>query len=83
MRSTAAEGKDKIPGMYVKAFMDGKEDHRRAWRSSITGRYLLLKTSTDTETAKLVVKANHMITPEPCSSGLWKQVSNKNGEPVE
>ena len=29
MRWTVCEGKDEIPGMEVKAFMDGKEDDRR------------------------------------------------------
>ncbi|MGN0513880.1 MAG: DNA-directed RNA polymerase subunit beta' [Lachnospiraceae bacterium] len=55
------EGKA-IPGMYVKAFMDGKEEIE-SLEERITGRYLA-EDIVDPETGKVVVEANHMVTPK-------------------
>ena len=63
MRSIAAEGKDKIPGMSVKAFMDGKETIE-GLKDRITGRYSC--EDIYDKDGELIVGANHMITPEPC-----------------
>ena len=40
MSLTAVRARDEIPGMYVKAFMDGKEEIE-SLEERITGRYLL------------------------------------------
>ena len=56
-----SEGKA-IPGMYVKAFMDGKEEIE-SLEERITGRYLA-EDIIDPETGKVVVQANHMVTPK-------------------
>ena len=47
--------------------MDGNEEIE-SLQERITGRYLLLRTITDPDTANVVVKANHMCTPKTCSS---------------
>ena len=54
------EGKE-IPGMYVKAFMDGKEEIE-SLQERITGRFAC-ETICDKE-GNIIVKANHMITPK-------------------
>ena len=56
-----AEGKDEIPGMWVKAFMDGREEIE-SLQERITGRFSC-ETIKDKE-GKVIVKANHMITPK-------------------
>ena len=53
------EGKE-IPGMYVKAFMDGKEEIE-SLQERITGRFAC-ETLTNKD-GEVLVKANHMITP--------------------
>ncbi len=55
------EGKDKVPGMVVKAFMDGKETIEKL-EDRITGRYA----SEDIvdKDGNVIVKKNHMITPK-------------------
>ncbi|MFV0527477.1 MAG: DNA-directed RNA polymerase subunit beta', partial [Lachnospiraceae bacterium] len=55
------ESKGEIPGMYVKAFMDGKEVIE-SLQERITGRYAA-ETITDKD-GEVIVKANHMITPK-------------------
>ena len=50
-----------IPGMYVKAFMDGNEEIE-SLEERITGRYAC-ETVSDAE-GNVIVKANHMITPK-------------------
>ena len=50
--------------MYVKAFMDGKEEIE-SLQERITGRYAA-ETVVDAE-GNIIVKANHMITPKPVS----------------
>ena len=50
-----------IPGMYVKAFMDGKEEIE-SLQERITGRYLC-EDIVDTD-GNVIAKANHMVTPK-------------------
>ena len=54
------EGKDTIPGMYVKAFKDGKETIEHL-KDRILGRYACLDI-VDAD-GNVIVKKNHMITP--------------------
>ena len=55
------EGKDEIPGMWISAFMDGKEVIETL-EERITGRYACDDMYDDE--GELIVKANHMITPK-------------------
>ncbi|MGN1206563.1 MAG: DNA-directed RNA polymerase subunit beta' [Eubacterium sp.] len=55
------EGKDEIPGMWISAFMDGKEVIETL-EERITGRYACQDMYDDE--GDLIVKANHMITPK-------------------
>ncbi len=55
------EGKDEIPGMWISAFMDGKEVIETL-EERITGRYACDDMYDDE--GDLIVKANHMITPK-------------------
>ena len=74
-----AEGKDKIPGMSVKAFMDGKETIE-GLKDRITGRYSC--EDIYDKDGELIVGANHMITPGRAKRIMETGV-NKKGEPVE
>ena len=73
------EGKDDIPGMVVKAFMDGKETIE-GLKDRITGRYSC--EDIKDKDGNLIVKRNHMITPKRASQILNVGVDEK-GEPVE
>ena len=55
------EGAAEIPGMVIKAFMDGKEEIE-SFEDRITGRYTCEDIYGDD--GKLIVAANHMITPK-------------------
>ncbi len=55
------EGQDEIPGMWISAFMDGKEVIETL-EERITGRYACESMYDDN--GELIVKANHMITPK-------------------
>lgn len=55
------EGKDEIPGMYVKAFADGKEEIE-SLQERITGRFSCY--TIKNKEGEILVKANHMITPK-------------------
>ena len=55
------EDKDEIPGMWISAFMDGKEVIETL-EERITGRYAC-DTMYD-DNGEVIVKANHMITPK-------------------
>ena len=68
-----------IPGMYVKAFMDGKEEIE-GLQDRITGRFSC-ETICDKD-GNVLVKANHMITPKRASAIMAKGVDDK-GEPIE
>ena len=56
-----SEGKE-IPGMVVKAFMEGQEVIE-GLKDRITGRYLA-EDIEDPETGEILIKKNHMITPK-------------------
>ena len=72
-------GTDKeIPGMYVKAFMDGKEEIE-SLQDRITGRFSC-ETICDKD-GNVIVKANHMITPKRAAQIVSKGVDEK-GEPI-
>ncbi len=64
-----------IPGMYVKAFMDGKEEIE-SLQERITGRYVC-ETIYDKD-GNVIVKANHMVTPKRAER-VMKYGVNKNG----
>ena len=55
------EGKDEIPGMWISAFMDGKEVIETL-EERITGRYACDDMYDDE--GELIVEANHIITPK-------------------
>ena len=73
------EGKDEIPGMVVKAFMDGKEEIE-SLQDRITGRFAC-ETVYDKD-GKVIVKANHMITPRRAAA-IIKNGVDKDGNPVD
>ena len=56
-----SEERDEIPGMWISAFMDGKEVIETL-EERITGRYACESMYDDA--GELIVKANHMITPK-------------------
>lgn len=57
-----ALGAEEIPGMEVEAFMDGRETIE-SFRDRILGRYAA-ETINDPKTGEMIVKRNHMITPQ-------------------
>ena len=65
-----------IPGMYVKAFMDGKEEIE-SLQERITGRYLC--ENIYDKDGNVLVKANHMVTPKRAELIMKKGV-DENGE---
>ena len=74
-----SEGKEVIPGMYVKAFMDGKENIE-GLKDRITGR-VSCEEIRDAE-GNVLVKKNHMITPSRAEAILSRGL-NANGEPID
>ena len=72
-----AEDRPEIPGMYVKAFMDGKETIE-GLKDRIVGRYSCNEIK-DTD-GNVIVKANHMITPSRAEKILAKGL-DENGKP--
>ena len=73
------EGKEEIPGMVVKAFMDGKETIE-SLKDRIMGRYSC--EDIKDKDGNLIVKRNHMITPKRAAQILSVGVDEK-GEPIE
>ena len=73
------EGREEIPGMVVKAFMDGKE-MIEGLKDRINGRYSC-ENILDKD-GNMIVKKNHMITPSRAARILSAGV-NEKGEPVE
>jgi DNA-directed RNA polymerase subunit beta' len=74
------EGTDReIPGMWVTAFMDGKEEIE-SLKERITGRFSC-DTIRDAD-GNVIVKANHMITPRRAAEITSKGVNDK-GEPIK
>ena len=74
----AGEGKE-IPGMYVKAFMDGNEEIE-SLQERITGRFSC--EDLKDKDGNIIVKANHMITPKRAERVMKKAV-DENGEPLD
>ena len=74
----ALESGKEIPGMYVKAFMDGKEEIE-SLQDRITGRFSC-ETICDKD-GNVLVKANHMITPKRAAAVVSKGV-DADGEPL-
>ena len=73
------ENRDEISGMYVKGFVDGKEEIENL-QERITGRF-----SCETITNKdgdVIVKANHMITPKRAAR-IMKEGVNAQGEAID
>ena len=73
------EGSDKIPGMEVKAFMDGKETIE-GLKDRITGRFTC--EDIKDKDGNIIVKRNHMITPSRASRILSVGV-DELGDPIE
>ena len=72
------EGQE-IPGMYVRAFMDGNEEIE-SLQERITGRYLC-EDIKDID-GNVLVKANHMVTPKRAELIIKKGV-DENSEPLK
>ena len=73
------EGKDEIPGMWVKAFADGKEEIE-SLQERITGRFSC-ETIKDKD-GNVIVKANHMITPKRAAR-VVKDGVREDGKPYD
>ena len=71
------EGSDEIPGMYVEAFMDGKEEIE-SLQDRITGRFA--GEDLCDKNGEVIVKANHMITPKRAAR-VMKEGVDKDGKP--
>ena len=67
-----------IPGMVVKAFMEGKEEIE-SLEERITGRFSC--EDIKDKDGNIIVKANHMITPRRAAAVVSKGVDEK-GEPI-
>ena len=74
-----SEGRTEIPGMTVKAFVDGKETIE-GLKDRIMGRYSC--EDIYNKDGELIVKHNHMITPGRAARILSEGV-NEKGEPVD
>jgi len=72
-----AEGAE-IPGMYVRAFMEGNEEIE-SLQERITGRYVC-EDICDKD-GNIIVKANHMVTPKRAER-VMKYGVNKDGGPI-
>ncbi len=57
-----SEGMENIPGMWIEAFMDGREVIE-SLQERMTGRYAA-EDIVDPSTGEIIVKADHMITPK-------------------
>ena len=72
-------GKDaEIPGMYVRAFMEGNEEIE-SLQERITGRYVC-EDILDKD-GNIIVKANHMVTPKRAEK-IMKHGVGKDGGPI-
>ena len=74
-----AENSTEIPGMYVRAFMEGNEEIE-SLQERITGRYLC--EDIKDKDGNVLVKANHMVTPKRAELIIKKGV-DENGEPLQ
>ncbi len=78
--SDCVEGTDReIPGIYVKAFMDGNEEIE-SLQERITGRYSC--EDIKDKDGNVLVKKNHMITPLRAER-VMKHGVDENGNPLE
>ena len=78
--SDCCEGKNReIPGMWVTAFMDGKEEIE-SLQERITGRFSA--EDIKDKDGNVIVKANHMITPRRAERVMKKGV-DENGNALE
>ncbi|QFJ54932.1 DNA-directed RNA polymerase subunit beta' [Pseudobutyrivibrio xylanivorans] len=68
-----------IPGMWVYAFMDGKEEIE-SLKDRITGRFSCY--SIYDAKGEMIVKANHMITPKRAAAIIDRGV-DENGNPIK
>ncbi len=73
------EGKDEIPGMYVKSFTDGREEIESV-QERITGR-VSCETICD-DKGEVIVRANHMITPGRAAR-IMKSGVDAEGKPYQ
>ena len=73
------EGKGEIPGMYVSAFTDGREEIE-SLQERITGRFAC-ETITNEE-GEVLVKANHMITPKRAAR-IMNEGRDSEGKPFQ
>ena len=73
------ENREEISGMYVKGFMDGKEEIENL-QERITGRFSC--ESITNKDGEVLVKANHMITPKRAARIMSEGV-NAAGGPIE
>ncbi|MCD8332851.1 MAG: DNA-directed RNA polymerase subunit beta' [Clostridiales bacterium] len=71
-------GQEEIPGMYVYAFMDGKEEIE-GLQERITGRFSC--ENIYDKDGNLLIEADHMITPKRAALIMSKGV-DENGEPL-
>ncbi len=67
---------DEIPGMYVKAFMEGREEIE-SLQERITGRVAC--ETIKNKDGKVIVSANHMITPRRAERVVQEGVDEKGG----
>ncbi len=74
-----SEGRDEIPGMWIKGFTDGREEIESA-QERITGR-VSCETICDKD-GEVIVKANHMITPGRAAR-IMKDGVREDGKPYE
>ena len=70
------ETRDEISGMYVKGFMDGKEEIE-SLQERITGRFSC--ETIKNKDGEVLVKANHMITPKRAARIMAEGVSAEGG----
>ena len=73
------ETRDEISGMYVKGFMDGKEEIENL-QERITGRFSC--ETIKNKDGEVLVKANHMITPKRAARIMSEGV-NAEGGPID
>ncbi len=77
--SDCVAGTDReIPGMWVYAFMDGREEIE-SLKDRITGRFSCY--TIEDEKGEVIVKANHMITPKRAAAIVERGV-DENGQPL-
>lgn len=70
------ENRDEISGMYVKGFMDGKEEIE-SLQERITGRFSC--ETIKNKDGEILVKANHMITPKRAARIMKEGVNAEGG----